>query len=107
MDGEAWFTRARRLLELKGIPHSSVATTLNLSKSAVSMKLRGERPPTLEELHGLCTILSISMSELCDGDDTYAGTNLEREMLRAFRSMNDEAKNKAIQILDIYAEDKT
>ena len=87
--------KLRMLIEERNLTQKQIAQDLNIAPSTMGGYVQGMSQPDFETLKRLAEYFDVSSDYLLDIPEQKTNNFLENELLRVFRSMNNEARRCA------------
>jgi transcriptional regulator with XRE-family HTH domain len=87
-----WYERVDALLKQRRLSRADVGRELGITSQAVSLKLSGQRPTSVDEIAAIAGVVGVSVGELVEGDESFLTSLDELELVKLFRMMSPEQK---------------
>jgi transcriptional regulator with XRE-family HTH domain len=87
-----WYERVDALLKLQRLSRADVGRALGITSQAVSLKLSGKRPTSVDEIDVIAGVVGVSVGELVAGDESFLTSLDELEWVKLFRLMTAEQR---------------
>lgn len=87
-----WYDRADALLKQRRLSRADVGRALGMTSQAVSLKLSGQRPTSVDEIGVIAGVIGVSVGELVEGDESFLTSLDELEWIKLFRMMTPEQR---------------
>jgi transcriptional regulator with XRE-family HTH domain len=93
----AWFEKAAKLIDARGVTRAEIGRRLNITGQAVTLKLQGKRPTNVKEAQVFAEFAGVSVSEML-GDEAYLiEARDEVEMMELFRLLSAEQRKRLLE----------
>lgn len=96
-----WYERADALLKQHRLSRADVGRAMGLTSQAVSLKLSGQRPTSVDEIGVIAGVIGVSVGELVAGDEAYLTSLDELEWVKLYRMMSDEQKATMLNMVRV------
>jgi transcriptional regulator with XRE-family HTH domain len=96
-----WYDRADALLKQRRMSRADVGRALGLTSQAVSLKLSGQRPTSVDEIGLIAGVIGVSVGELVEGDESFLTSLDEVELVKLFRMMTAEQKASVLNMFRV------
>jgi transcriptional regulator with XRE-family HTH domain len=87
-----WYDRVDVLLKQHRLSRADVGRALGITSQAVSLKLSGQRPTSVDEIGVIAGVVGVSVGELVEGDESFLTSLDELEWIKLFRMMTAEQR---------------
>lgn len=93
-----WYERIAASLRDRQVSFAAVGRELGVSGQAITLKLQGKRPVTVEELQVMARMGGLSVAEAL-GDDVVIELQDEKDLIELFRLLSDAQKQAFLAML--------
>jgi predicted transcriptional regulator len=83
----------------RDISRVSVGDALGITGQAVSLKLSGQRPTTVDEVVVIAEVIGVNVAELVGEDAGFVQSLDEEELLKLFRLLSDEQRKSILSMM--------
>lgn len=103
-----WYERVAASLRDRGVKNAEVGRNMTpkVTGQAITLKLQGKRPVTVEELKVFARLAGLTVAEAL-GDDVIVELADEKELVELFRLLTDAQKQAFLAMLKASFGDKT
>lgn len=98
MNSELWFLKAKRLFRKKKMPHDVIAKEFGVTPSAISLKLRGERESTWNDIVLFAELLNVTPLSLVADDPNLPETVMQELILSEVKELSDEHQQAILSV---------
>lgn len=95
-----WYERVAASLREKGVSNAAVgrAMTPKVTGQAITLKLQGKRPVTVDELKVFASLAGLTVAEAL-GDDVIVELQDEKDLIEFYRLLSDAQKRAFMDML--------
>lgn len=89
-----WYERVAAALREKGVSNAEVGRKLELTGQAITLKLQGKRPVSVQELLVIVGMAGMSVPEALGDDAVVIELQDEMDLIELFRLMTPEQRSR-------------
>ncbi len=95
-----WYERIAASLRLRGVSNAEVGRNMTpaVTGQAITLKLQGKRPVTVDELQVMARMGGLSVAEAL-GDDVVIELQDEKDVIELYRLLSDAQKQAFLAML--------
>lgn len=89
-----WYERVAAALRSKSVSNAEVGRALNMSGQAITLKLQGKRPVSVQELQVMVRMAGLTVPEALGDDAVVIELQDEMDLIELFRLMSAEQQKR-------------
>jgi len=89
-----WYERVAAALRMKGVSNAEVGRELKLTGQAITLKLQGKRPVSVQELQVIVRMAGMTVPEALGDDAVVIELKDEMDLIELFRLMTPEQRTR-------------
>ena len=95
-----WYERVAASLRARGISNAAVGRSMTpkVTGQAITLKLQGKRPVTVDELKVMAGLAGLTVAEAL-GDDVIVELEDEKDLIELFRLLSEDQKRAFLEMV--------
>jgi transcriptional regulator with XRE-family HTH domain len=94
-----WYERIAAALDARGVSRVEVGRELNMTGQAITLKLQGKRPVSVDELKVLARFAGLSVSEAIGDDAVVIDLKDEQDLIELYRLLSPEQRAMVLDLM--------
>lgn len=98
-----WYERIAAAFDARGVNRAEVGRELGITGQAITLKVQGKRPVTVDELKVLARFAGLSVSEVIGDDAVVIDLEDEKDLIELYRLLTPEQRQMFLGMMRQFA----